>query len=314
MAVHGNYIAGEWQDGSAVNADINPSNTRDVVGEYARADRAAALRAIEAARAAAPAWQALTPAGALRHPRPGRHGDPRAQGRARAGCSRARRARRSPRASARRSAPGASSSTSPARRSGSRGEQLPLGAAGRRGRDHARAGGRRRRHHAVELPDRDPGLEDRAGARLRQLRRVQARRARARAAAGRSPTSSRGPGMPPGVFNLVMGAGSQVGRRARPVADGRAAITLHRLGGDGPQASLRNAAARGAQACSSRWAARIRSSSWTTPTSTSRSSCAVQRRLLLDRPALHRVEPPRRAPTASTTAFVDGDRPRRCGR
>ncbi len=61
MAVHGNYIAGEWQDGSAVNADINPSNTRDVVGEYARADRAAALRAIEAARAAAPAWQGLSP-------------------------------------------------------------------------------------------------------------------------------------------------------------------------------------------------------------------------------------------------------------
>jgi hypothetical protein len=43
----------------------------------------------------------------------------------------------------------------------------------------SRASRRRGRpHHAVELPDRDPGLEDRAGARLRQLRRVQAGRPR----------------------------------------------------------------------------------------------------------------------------------------
>ncbi len=61
MTVHRNYVAGEWIEGSAVNSDINPSNTRDVVGEYARADRGAALRAIEAACAAAPAWQALSP-------------------------------------------------------------------------------------------------------------------------------------------------------------------------------------------------------------------------------------------------------------
>ena len=38
----------------------------------------------------------------------------------------------------------------------------------------ARAARRRRRDHPLELPDRDPGLEDRAGARLRQHRRLQA--------------------------------------------------------------------------------------------------------------------------------------------
>ena len=47
----------------------------------------------------------------------------------------------------------------------------------RRHRDHPRAGGRGRADHALELPDRDPGLEDRAGPGLRQLRRAQARRA-----------------------------------------------------------------------------------------------------------------------------------------
>ena len=37
--LHQNLIAGEWVGGSGV-ANINPSNTNDVVGEYARASRA----------------------------------------------------------------------------------------------------------------------------------------------------------------------------------------------------------------------------------------------------------------------------------
>ena len=45
--------------------------------------------------------------------------------------------------------------------------------------------------HAVELPDRDSRVEDRAGARLRQLRRLQAGRAGARLRRGRWPTSLR---------------------------------------------------------------------------------------------------------------------------
>jgi acyl-CoA reductase-like NAD-dependent aldehyde dehydrogenase len=61
MAVYGNHIAGEWVEGVSVNRDVNPSNTKDVVGEYARADSAATQRAIRAARDAAAAWQARSP-------------------------------------------------------------------------------------------------------------------------------------------------------------------------------------------------------------------------------------------------------------
>ncbi len=56
-----NLIAGEWAEGSSTNANINPSNTKDVVGEYARASRAQAEQAIAAAKAAFPAWARSTP-------------------------------------------------------------------------------------------------------------------------------------------------------------------------------------------------------------------------------------------------------------
>jgi acyl-CoA reductase-like NAD-dependent aldehyde dehydrogenase len=56
---HANLIAGEWVAGASVTRDINPSDLSDVVGEYAQADAAQAARAIEAARAAAPAWAAF---------------------------------------------------------------------------------------------------------------------------------------------------------------------------------------------------------------------------------------------------------------
>ena len=61
MAIQQNYIAGEWVGGGTVNRNINPSNTADVVGEYARADRADAERAIAAAAAAFPKWSLATP-------------------------------------------------------------------------------------------------------------------------------------------------------------------------------------------------------------------------------------------------------------
>jgi alpha-ketoglutaric semialdehyde dehydrogenase len=52
-----NYIAGEWVGGSSGEAeDINPSNTGDIVGKFARASEADTLRAIEATREAFPAW------------------------------------------------------------------------------------------------------------------------------------------------------------------------------------------------------------------------------------------------------------------
>jgi aldehyde dehydrogenase (NAD+) len=56
-----NLIAGEWLDGHTVSRNINPSDTRDLVGEYAQADAAQAELAITAATAAFPAWSLSTP-------------------------------------------------------------------------------------------------------------------------------------------------------------------------------------------------------------------------------------------------------------
>lgn len=56
-----NLIAGEWIEGASVSKNINPSDTKDVVGEYARASKAQAEQAIAAAKAAFPAWSRTTP-------------------------------------------------------------------------------------------------------------------------------------------------------------------------------------------------------------------------------------------------------------
>lgn len=55
-----NYIAGEWLSGADVNRNINPSDTGDLVGEYARADEAQVLQAIDAAFEARLPWQRKT--------------------------------------------------------------------------------------------------------------------------------------------------------------------------------------------------------------------------------------------------------------
>ena len=60
-----NYIAGEWVSAAETSADINPSNTGDVLGQYPQASAADAARAIEAAQDAFPAWSRSTPQ--LRH-------------------------------------------------------------------------------------------------------------------------------------------------------------------------------------------------------------------------------------------------------
>ena len=62
---HANYIAGEWVAAADASADINPSNTGDVLGQYPQASAADAERAIAAARDAFPAWSRSTPQ--LRH-------------------------------------------------------------------------------------------------------------------------------------------------------------------------------------------------------------------------------------------------------
>ena len=60
-AILKNFIGGEWVDGTGVTKNINPSNTNDLVGEYARADKAQTEKAIAAAKAAFPAWSRSTP-------------------------------------------------------------------------------------------------------------------------------------------------------------------------------------------------------------------------------------------------------------
>ena len=53
--LHKNYIAGEWREGDAA-PNINPSDTNEVIGHYARASAEDAQAAIAAAKAAFPAW------------------------------------------------------------------------------------------------------------------------------------------------------------------------------------------------------------------------------------------------------------------
>ena len=60
-AILKNFVAGDWIDGAGVSRNVNPSNTNDVIGEYARADSAQAVAAIAAAKAAFPAWSRSTP-------------------------------------------------------------------------------------------------------------------------------------------------------------------------------------------------------------------------------------------------------------
>jgi aldehyde dehydrogenase (NAD+) len=56
-----NLIAGEWVDGATASLNVNPSDTKDIIGEYARASKAQAEEAIAAAKAAFPAWSRTTP-------------------------------------------------------------------------------------------------------------------------------------------------------------------------------------------------------------------------------------------------------------
>ena len=56
-----NLIGGEWREGPRTIRNINPSDTRDLVGEYAQADAAQAREAVAAAQQAFPAWSQSTP-------------------------------------------------------------------------------------------------------------------------------------------------------------------------------------------------------------------------------------------------------------
>lgn len=57
MTLKKNFIAGEWIEGVAgIYKNINPSDTADIVGEYALADAEQTQQAIDAAAAALPEW------------------------------------------------------------------------------------------------------------------------------------------------------------------------------------------------------------------------------------------------------------------
>ena len=56
-----NYISGQWVAGGSISKNINPSDTNDVVGEYAQASAAEVDVAVLAARAAFPAWSRSSP-------------------------------------------------------------------------------------------------------------------------------------------------------------------------------------------------------------------------------------------------------------
>jgi len=59
--LHKNYIAGEWAEGVGVTCNVSPSNTDDVIGEYAQASGSQVDEAVKAARAALHAWARTTP-------------------------------------------------------------------------------------------------------------------------------------------------------------------------------------------------------------------------------------------------------------
>jgi acyl-CoA reductase-like NAD-dependent aldehyde dehydrogenase len=61
MTLHSNFIAGGWTPADDINTNVNPSNTNEVVGEYARGDAAQANAAIAAAKAAFPTWSQSGP-------------------------------------------------------------------------------------------------------------------------------------------------------------------------------------------------------------------------------------------------------------
>src|SRR5881394_4069392 len=61
MLMFNNLIDGEWLSDGARAPNVNPSDTKDIVGEAVRGTRAQAEAAIAAAKTAFPAWSRSTP-------------------------------------------------------------------------------------------------------------------------------------------------------------------------------------------------------------------------------------------------------------
>ena len=58
MTVQRNLIGGKWIEGGAVNTNVNPSDTSDIIAEYARGSAQDVDAAVAAAREAQPGWAA----------------------------------------------------------------------------------------------------------------------------------------------------------------------------------------------------------------------------------------------------------------
>ena len=189
--------------------NVSPVNG-EPFSEIARGTDEDIEAALDAAHAAAPAWGTTSPRRALAHPQPDRRphrGEPRGARRRRdvgQRQGRPRDARRRPAARRRplpllRRRPSRTGGLDQRDRRGHR--RLPL----------PRAARRRRPDHPVELPDPHGRVEARAGARRRQLRRAQARRADPvvdpQGRRARSATCC-----PPGVLNVVNGFGVEAGK------------------------------------------------------------------------------------------------------
>ena len=242
MLMFNNLIDGEW----CPTAPVRPTSIRPTpTTSSARPCAARARRPrppIAAAKAAFPAWSRSTPQ--VRYDILKKASDEILARKDELGRLLSREEGKTlPKASARRRAPGRSSSSSPAKCLRLAGEKLPSRAARRRRRDHPRAGRRRRHDHAVEFPDRHSGLEDRAGARLRQHRGVQAGRPRAglRLGARRYPAPRR-----PAEGRAQPRHGHGLGGRRRRSSNIPTSTRdhLHRLGRHRPARSRRGASRR----------------------------------------------------------------------
>ena len=285
-----NYIAGEWIAGTSVTVNRNPSDLADVVGEYAQADAAQARDAIAAAKAGVPGVGARLDPGACEHPRPRRHRDPRAQGRARsAAVARGRQdaAGRHRRGDARR----ADLQVLRRRSAASCGRARAVGAPGRRM-------SRSRASRSASSASSRRGTFRSRFPRGRSRRRsptatasCSSRPISCPAARGRSPTSSRARALPAGVFNLVMGRGSVVGEALvnHPDVD---AISFTGSVADGPRDRRQGGRAHG------QGAARDGRQEPAGRARRRRPRHRGQRRgaglVFLDRPALHGVVAPHR--------------------
>ncbi len=59
--MYANLIGGQWVEAADASTNVNPSDTNDVIGAFARADAATVNRAVAAARDALPAWSRTAP-------------------------------------------------------------------------------------------------------------------------------------------------------------------------------------------------------------------------------------------------------------